>query len=278
GAGPPGTSGTVGSGERPLPTNAPTEQRSGPVIAATPATQPPLPLPPVSSPEVSGMRRAKHVLAGVVSPRRESVPSSEPSPTGGVLPASEPTPPAQPATPADRSPTDISPQQGAPAREDSQNVSNAPIRESGGAPSPLVPPPYAASDPQDPSGTAPSNSHTTAAPIPSAPPRPSSESGAPTPREFRRRLDSHLAVHREHVSRMRQLQDELRQVVTQLVNLVARDDQLRAVFRADDLTDDQRSAFKSQVVELERELGIDWGGAMERTPQGEARLQARVLA
>lgn len=77
---------------------------------------------------------------------------------------------------------------------------------------------------------------------------------------------------------MRQLQDELRQVVTQLVNLVARDDQLRAVFRADDLTDDQRSAFKSQVVELERELGIDWGGAMERTPQGEARLQARVLA
>ena len=44
------------------------------------------------------------------------------------------------------------------------------------------------------------------------------------------------------------------------------------------VSDAQRAAFKGQVVALERELGLTWGGNVAKTPQGEANLNARVLA
>lgn len=97
-------------------------------------------------------------------------------------------------------------------------------------------------------------------------------------REFRQRIDQHLTTHREQVGRAHQLQFAIRDVVERFVSLVNQDDQLRQVFRSDDLSDEQRDDLKAKTVVVEKELGVAWGSDPEKTPQGEANLNARVLA
>jgi len=95
--------------------------------------------------------------------------------------------------------------------------------------------------------------------------------------ESRRRIDQHFAVHREQLGRAQQLQSTVRDVVARFVTLVSQDDELRQVFNAADLSDTQRDELKAKVVDLERGLGLSWGGDPIKTQQGEANLSARVL-
>lgn len=96
-------------------------------------------------------------------------------------------------------------------------------------------------------------------------------------REFRRRLDQHVGTHREQTARAQLLQSSVREVVEHFVTLVSKDEELRQVINGDDLSDDQRRDLKTKVADLERNLGLSWGGDPVKTPDGEANLTARVL-
>ncbi len=97
-------------------------------------------------------------------------------------------------------------------------------------------------------------------------------------REYTRRFDQHRSAYHDLISRAQALQSSVRQVVEQFLTLVGKDDDLRQVFTASDLSDTQRDALKDKVVTLERELGITWGGDPDKTPQGEANLNTRMLS
>ncbi|WP_414663697.1 hypothetical protein [Horticoccus sp. 23ND18S-11] len=115
-------------------------------------------------------------------------------------------------------------------------------------------------------------------PVPNVAPDPTFGASDGFEREARRRLDQHLSTHREHVARAQQLRSSVQDVVTQFVTLVGRDEQLRQVFSADDLSDAQRSAFKDKLTAIERDLGLAWGGDPERKPLGDPKLSARIIA
>ncbi|PTY07820.1 hypothetical protein DB347_06235 [Opitutaceae bacterium EW11] len=96
-------------------------------------------------------------------------------------------------------------------------------------------------------------------------------------RELGRRIGQHLSTYREQIATARQLQNQVRAVVEQFLVIVGKDEQLRQVFNADDLSDDQRANFRGKVESLERELGLTWGGDPAKSPQTDANLNARVI-
>ena len=96
-------------------------------------------------------------------------------------------------------------------------------------------------------------------------------------RETGRRIDQYRGVHQDQLKVAQQLQTQVRQVVQQFLGIVAQDDQLRQVFSADDLSDDKRTEFKGKMENLEKDLGISWGGDSEKTPAGQTNINLKAL-
>lgn len=123
----------------------------------------------------------------------------------------------------------------------------------------------------------PGNRFSATGPDPFTGPDPTSGATGGFSREYGRRLDAHRSNYEQQLHQSRQLQTEVRQVVERFLVLVGQDEQLRQVFSTNDLSDEQRDAFKTKVESLERELGVTWGGDPEKTPQAETKLSSRIL-
>jgi len=95
--------------------------------------------------------------------------------------------------------------------------------------------------------------------------------------EPQRRIDQFRQVYHQQIERARTLQGDVRQAVERFLVLVGQDAELSQVFHSEDLSDDQRDAFRGKIEQLEKDTGLTWGANPEQTPQGEANLAARIL-
>lgn len=223
------------------------------------------------------------------APPSDQTPLDQPPPSG---------PTDSPALPSgsDRSPVSTTANENRPGREVTRPVESQanpippaiPSSVSNPAlpldiPAPSAPPSpdrvVKATRPAAPSGLPPlpGTGYPATGPDPLEGPDPSSGSDLGYLRANRLRLEQHLSVHREHLARKHEVQSGVRQAVEQFVALVSQDEELRQVFQADDLSDEQIEAFRGKVESIERDLGVTWGGPVEKSPQGEANLQARML-
>ena len=284
---------------RPTTANAPTPPAS-PLAETAPA--PSAPTPP-AAPRLTGADEALlRTVADLLSAAANETPPSTPAPSrpgnaplpsgqdeallraiAGVLgsarnepptPASATPPAATPSTPAPVAALRLSRRDEAVLRAVAAVLTaarNAPPANLDAAGQPL-PPSTNSGQP-----ILPGSNFAATGPDPLVSPDPTFGASDGSYREVGRRIDQYRGIYQDQLKVALQAKQDARQAVEQFIGIVAGDDQLRQVFSADDLSDDVRSEFKGKMENLEKDLGISWGGESEKTPVGQTNINLKAL-
>ncbi len=235
--------------------------------AAANETPPSTPAPsrPGNAPLPSGQDEALlRAIAGVLGSARNEPPT----------PASAKPPAATPSTPAPVAAPRLSRREEAVLRAVAAVLTaarNAPPANLDAAGQPL-PPSTNSGQP-----ILPGSNFAATGPDPLVSPDPTFGASDGSYREVGRRIDQYRGIYQDQLKVALQAKQDARQAVEQFIGIVAGDDQLRQVFSADDLSDDVRSEFKGKMENLEKDLGISWGGESEKTPVGQTNINLKAL-